>query len=132
MAITLRGSDLARFASLKNDRTVPDVLSAGNVNLNLSTFELSVADETIPTSYQEFEVLRELLENQGRIIPLAVLTSLLWNDTGRAVVRRLNVIMHRLRVKLAVSSPYRLRTVRNRGYGLIATGGNQSRGGGSL
>ena len=101
------------------------LISLGNLSLNLNTFEVTVGTEVVTTSYQEFELLKELMENENRIIPLDVLTRLLWNETGKLAVRRLNVLMHRLRLKLARSAPYRLRTVRSRGYGLIAAGGAQ-------
>ena len=101
-------------------------LALGNLCLNLDTFELTVGSEVVTTSYQEFELLRELMQNENRIISHDALTRLLWNDTGKLAVRRLNVLMHRLRTKLAVSAPYRLRTVRSRGYGLIIPSGAQS------
>jgi DNA-binding response OmpR family regulator len=105
--------------------TVTGLLSLGNLSLNLNTFEVTVGSEVVTTSYQEFELLRELMQNENRIIPHDALTRVLWNETGKPAVRRLNVLMHRLRTKLAVSAPYRLRTVRSRGYGLIAAGGAQ-------
>jgi DNA-binding response OmpR family regulator len=108
----------------EQNETPKELLSLGNLSLNLNTFEVTVGGEVVTVSYQEFELLTELMKNEDRIISHASLTALLWNETGKLPMRRLSVLMHRLRVKLAASKPYRLRTVRSRGYGLVAIGGH--------
>lgn len=105
------------------------LLTLGNLSLNLDNFQVTVAAEPVQTTFQEFELLRFLMRNQDRIIPLDVLTSVLWPENDRKAVRRLNVVIHRLRAKLRSSAPYQLETVRSRGYGLIAADRNGVEGG---
>ena len=42
----------------------PGLLSLGNLCLNLDTFEVVVGSEVVTTSYQEFELLKELMQNE--------------------------------------------------------------------
>jgi len=43
----------------------------------------------------------------------------LWGDASRRSLRHLNVLIHRLRGKLAGSPQFVIETVRGRGYGLL-------------
>jgi DNA-binding response OmpR family regulator len=95
------------------------VVSAGNLVINFSNFRVAVGGAAVALSFQEFELLRALTDNIDRVISNDTLTDLMWHATGRTYVRRLNVVVHRLRVKLLGSAPYQIESVRGRGYGLI-------------
>jgi two-component system alkaline phosphatase synthesis response regulator PhoP len=95
------------------------VTSAGNLVVNFDNFHVSVEDVPVFVSFQEFELLRTLLANLDRVISTDALTRAMWQETGRTYVRRLNVVVHRLRAKLAGSRPYQIESVRGRGYGLV-------------
>jgi DNA-binding response OmpR family regulator len=96
-----------------------NLLTAGNLALNAATFRVTVDSAVVELSYHEFELLRILLTNLDRVITYEALTEELWRQTGRPAVRHLNVLIHRLRGKLAGSQPYVIETVRGRGYGLL-------------
>jgi DNA-binding response OmpR family regulator len=98
----------------------PDDLVIGNLRLSPATFGLSVQGRAIDLTYFEFELLRLLCNESDRIVPYDALCQALWQSTGQRERRRLNVAICRVRSKLAGSSPYKLETVRGRGYGLIA------------
>jgi DNA-binding response OmpR family regulator len=95
-------------------------LSIGNIELDLSTFRVSVGTRPANLSYQEFEMLRYLAGFPDRVASFAALSGFLWGTQGQKENRRLNVLVCRLRGKLADSAPYRLETVRGRGYGLLS------------
>jgi len=98
----------------------PTRLNAGNIALDLSTYRVSVGARQANLSYQEFELLRFMAAAPDRVASFGALSSFLWGSQGQRENRRLNVLVCRLRSKLAGSAPYRLETVRGRGYGLIS------------
>jgi two-component system, OmpR family, response regulator MtrA len=100
--------------------TAPNRLSVGNIELDLSTFRVSVGTRPTDLSYQEFEMLKYLAGVPDRVVSFSVLSNFLWGTQGQKENRRLNVLVCRLRSKLAESDPYRLETVRGRGYGLLS------------
>lgn len=110
-----------------------DLLLVGNITINLANFEVTVKDDPVSLTFHEFELLRVLAQAVDRIVPYDSLCMTLWRSDGAIEKRRLNVTVCRLRTKLQASWPYRLKTVRERGYGLLAdhispASGRQSKG----
>jgi two-component system alkaline phosphatase synthesis response regulator PhoP len=97
-----------------------DLVSLGNLRINLANFGVQVKEKPVNLTFHEFELLRVLTQAADRIIQYDSLCQMLWHSTGAREKRRLNVIVCRLRSKLEASWPYRVSTVRGRGYGLIA------------
>jgi DNA-binding response OmpR family regulator len=102
------------------------LLSLGNIHLDLDTYVATVDDEIVALTYLQFELLRLLVENPGRILPYQFwsLGVLARNDYGAQ--RHLAVLVHGLRQKIAGARPYVIRTVRGRGYGLLLAGGQEA------
>ena len=100
----------------------PSSLTVGNIALDLSTYRVSVESRPANLSYQEFELLRYMAGFPDKVASFDALSSFLWGTQGQRENRRLNVLVCRLRGKLAGSAPYRLETVRGRGYGLLSRG----------
>ena len=96
------------------------LLQAGNLVLNFATYGVTLNGVAIALTYQEFELLKLLVEQAGRIVSNELLTKAFWDESGRKEVRRLSVLVCRLRAKTAGSWPFRIETVRGRGYGLLA------------
>jgi DNA-binding response OmpR family regulator len=95
-------------------------LQIGNVSVDLATFKAFVEVSPVNLTFQEFELLRYLADSRDRVVSFDALSSLLWGSPGPKHKRRLNVVVCRLRNKLRGSHPYRLETVRGRGYGLLS------------
>jgi two-component system response regulator VicR len=96
------------------------VFELGNLRIDLDSYEVSVDGRPVTLTHQEFELLVMLAREAGRIHAYATLGQALWRSDGDNSLRRLNVAICRLRAKLAGSRPYRIETVRRRGYGLLA------------
>src|SRR5262245_18992062 len=94
-------------------------LTVGNVRLNLLNFQVEVAGEPVLLTYKEFDLLHAFVRHLDHVISADVITRAIWGDSGRQFTGRLNVIIHRLRAKLAGSHPYGIESVRGRGYGFI-------------
>ena len=91
----------------------------GRMVVNLGTYVVLVDEESVELTFSEFELLRRFCEEPDRIIDYETLCHGVWRAVGPLFKRRLAVSICRLRAKLGDISPYRLETVRGRGYGLL-------------
>jgi len=98
-----------------------EIITLGNLSLNLGNYRVTVDGLPVEVTYYEFELLRLLAAQHDRVVPYHSLSLSLWRGAGRSAIRHLNVITHRLRTKLAGSRPYVIETVRGRGYGLLTS-----------
>jgi two-component system alkaline phosphatase synthesis response regulator PhoP len=98
------------------------VITLGNVDIDQDTYRVRVAKEYVAVSVREFDLLTALVEQRGRIVASDELEQAVWGATGRPYSRRLAVLIYRLRTKLHASQPYRVVSVRGRGYGLLPDG----------
>jgi DNA-binding response OmpR family regulator len=95
------------------------VRTLGNLSLNLNSYRVAVGSEVIGLTYHELELLRVFFDQYDRVIPYKEITERIWGTSERTALRHLNVLVHRLRTKIAASYPYVIETVRGRGYGLL-------------
>jgi DNA-binding response OmpR family regulator len=95
------------------------VRTLGNLSLNLNSYRVAVGADVIGLTYHELELLRVLFDQYDRVIPYKEITERIWGTSERTALRHLNVLVHRLRTKIAASYPYVIETVRGRGYGLL-------------
>jgi len=95
------------------------VISIGNLSVNLDNYRVAINGDIVDLTYHEIELLHLLMENAGRILSYETLSRSIWGNAERVTTRHLNVLVHRLRSKLAGSNPYWIETVRGRGYGLL-------------
>ena len=87
--------------------------------MNLDNYRVAIDGDIVDLTYHEIELLHLLMENAGRILSYEMLARSIWGNAERVTTRHLNVLVHRLRTKLAGSNPYWIETVRGRGYGLL-------------
>jgi len=99
----------------------PSEVVYGNVRINMGNFAVHVRDKAVDLTFFEFELLRLLCREVDRIVRYEALCQDLWHSNGQRERRRLSVAICRLRSKLAASWPYKVETVRGRGYGFIAS-----------
>lgn len=96
-----------------------EIITLGNLTLNQSNFRLTMEGTPVALTFHELELLRLFFRQPDRVIPYQALCEELWGESSHAAVRHLNVLVHRLRVKLPRAYPYAIETVRGRGYGLL-------------
>ena len=102
----------ARVNARLRDKQKPAVLTAGNVTLNTETFECKIGGETAALNRKEYELLRVLMENKGKVLSRDRLLTDVWGyDIGET--RTLDNHVARLR-KLGV----KIETVFGVGYKL--------------
>ena len=95
------------------------VRTAGQLNLNMDTQELSYNGATTEISYKETILLGLLMENVNQVISRVFLLDALWDDHRYVGENTLNVYVTRLRKSLeALGLEQSIETIRGVGYRL--------------
>ena len=94
-------------------------LTFGNTSLELDTCLLVCGGRSVRLSAREFDVMRHLLQAQGRNLPKEVILSRVWGFDSNAVENHVEVYVGFLRKKLAsIESNVRIEAIRRLGYHL--------------
>ncbi len=110
---------LARVRAMlrRRDSFVPDLLKAGAVTLNRSTYELSCRGNTVALSGKEFQVMEILMANPRMIISTSQIISKAWGWDSGVDTSVVWVHVSNIRKRLsALSAPLHIRFVRGAGY----------------
>ena len=97
--------------------TAPDVNQATGLVINLDSYTAKMAGQTLDLTFKEFELLRHLNENPGRVFTREQLLSEVWGYDYFGGTRTVDVHIRRLRSKLGEHESL-IGTVRNVGYRL--------------
>lgn len=101
---------LRRAGNKKND-----VLKIGKIVIETEKRKVTVDNKTVALTYKEFELLRVLVENKGKVLTRDKLMSLVWETDVEFETRTVDVHIRTLRQKLSDCGEY-IETVRNVGY----------------
>lgn len=93
-------------------------LVSGDVALDPARYEVVVRGEPVTLPLKEFELLRLLLENVGRVVTREVLIDRIWGHDYVGDTKTLDVHVKRLRAKVEPDPghPTRIVTIRGLGY----------------
>lgn len=97
----------------------PDVLRAGMLTLNQRSYQVAIRRHPIELTLKEYELLRLLLRNPGRVFTRADLLERVWGDGYFGGTRTVDVHIRRLRAKTEEAGEL-IETVRGVGYRLVA------------
>jgi len=97
-----------------------EVIVLGNLRVAPAALLASIDGRPLGLTSQEFELLALLARRSNRFVSQQEIALALWQNASSVHSRRLGVVMAHLRRKLAGMHPYRIETVRMRGYGLTA------------
>ncbi len=97
-----------------------ELLTAGEITLNLSDYSVSKAGKRIELTAKEFEILKLFMENPKKVYTKAQLYLLVWKDAYLGDENAVNVHISRLRNKIEEDSrnPRYVRTIWGIGYKL--------------
>ena len=101
---------LRRTGNKKND-----VLKIGKIVIETEKRKVTVDNKIVALTYKEFELLRVLVENKGKVLTREKLMSLVWETDVEFETRTVDVHIRTLRQKLSECGEY-IETVRNVGY----------------
>jgi DNA-binding response OmpR family regulator len=84
--------------------------------LNLETYQASFGGQSLDLTYMEYELLKFLAQNPGKVFSRETLLSRVWGYEYFGGARTVDVHIRRLRAKLGEEHAYLIQTVRSVGY----------------
>ena len=109
-------------ALLRRQGDQVDVLRYGNTALDLSGYVLSTEESSIRLSKKEFDVMRRLMQFQGRSIRKDILLTQVWGFESNATENNVEAYVGFLRKKLkSIGSNLTIESIRLLGYHLEVT-----------
>ena len=93
-----------------------NLLSAGRLNLDPEGFCAYVAGRPLDLTYKEFELLRFLLVNRGKVVSRQAILNHVWGYDFYGGLRTVDAHIRRLRSKIGSQAPEAIETIRNVGY----------------
>jgi DNA-binding response OmpR family regulator len=110
--LQLRLKVLARRAGDTGEGT----LRLGPLSINVDTYNVQVGGRTLDLTYKEFELIRFLVQNAGRVFTRSTLLQEVWGYNFYGGTRTVDVHVRRLRAKLGPEHEALIQTVRGVGY----------------
>lgn len=98
--------------------TGSDLVAYGDLVLNLETYQATIAHRPLDLTYMEYELLKFLAQNPGRVFTREILLSRVWGYEYYGGARTVDVHIRRLRAKLGEEHAGLIATVRSVGYRL--------------
>ncbi|SHJ40336.1 response regulator transcription factor [Thermoclostridium caenicola] len=106
-------------ALLRRQGAQVNEIAYGNTALDLSSAMLNCGENRVRLSAKEFDIMRFLLQAEGRIVPKEAILAKAWGYDSDAVENHVEVYIGFLRKKLAsIGSNIRIEAIRRLGYRL--------------
>jgi len=93
-----------------------DLVEYGQLVLNLETYQATIAGRPLDMTYMEYELLKFLAQNPGKVFTREILLSRVWGYEYYGGARTVDVHIRRLRAKLGEEHASLIATVRSVGY----------------
>ena len=94
----------------------PDLIEYSELALNVDTYQASIGNRPLDLTYMEYELLRFLAQNPGKVFSREILLSRVWGYEYYGGARTVDVHVRRLRAKLGEEHQHLIETVRSVGY----------------
>jgi len=109
---------LRRFEDARIVGVATSPLVGHDIEVDVERHEVTVRGEPTPMPLKEFELLRILIENAGRVLTRDTLIARVWGDDYVGDTKTLDVHIKRVRSKIEAepSAPTRIVTIRGLGY----------------
>lgn len=108
---------LAHLAAASNGGST-EIIEYGPLRINLDTYEAVVDERPLDLTYMEYELLRFLASQPGRVFTREALLNQVWGYEYYGGARTVDVHVRRLRAKLGEENADLIQTVRSVGYRL--------------
>jgi DNA-binding response OmpR family regulator len=93
-----------------------DLVEYGDLQLNLETYQATISKRPLDLTYMEYELLKFLAQNPGKVFTREMLLSRVWGYEYYGGARTVDVHVRRLRAKLGEEHASLIQTVRSVGY----------------
>ena len=94
----------------------PDVVEYRELQLNVATYQATIGGRHLDLTYMEYELLKFLAQNPGKVFTREVLLNRVWGYEYYGGARTVDVHVRRLRAKLGEEHASMIETVRSVGY----------------
>ncbi|CAN5835343.1 MAG: winged helix-turn-helix domain-containing protein [Ilumatobacteraceae bacterium] len=94
----------------------PEVIEYRDLSLNLETYQASIVGRPLDLTYMEYELLKFLAQNPGKVFTREMLLNRVWGYEYYGGARTVDVHVRRLRAKLGEEHAGLIQTVRSVGY----------------
>jgi len=105
-----------RLLQRTNDTDTSELIKCDDLVIDLANCEVSINGRLIALTFREYEMLRFLARNRGRVFTRDALLNKVWGYDYYGGDRTVDVHIRRLRSKIEDSSHTFIKTVRNIGY----------------
>ena len=95
------------------------IIDVGRITLDPDAYQVRLDGRVVPMAWMEFQLLKFLMENVGRVFTGSVLLSSVWGFDSIGGTRTVDVHIRKLRSKLEIHGERYFRTVKNVGYGMV-------------
>ncbi|MFY9190106.1 MAG: response regulator transcription factor [Lawsonella sp.] len=96
------------------------VITLGDLTIDENTYVARIKGHPLDLAYKEFELLKYLSQNAGRVFSRSQLLQEVWGYDFVGGSRTVDVHVRRLRAKLGTEHESLIKTVRNVGYKVVA------------
>jgi DNA-binding response OmpR family regulator len=110
------GQRLRRAVWRKTGLDVANVLRSGDLLVDLANYKVFVSEQPVNLTFKEFELLRFLMTNRGKVFTREALLNRVWGYEYFGGARTVDVHIRRLRSKIESGPTIYIETVRNVGY----------------
>ena len=93
-----------------------ELVEYGDLLLNLETYQATIEKRPLDLTYMEYELLKFLAQNPGKVFTREMLLSRVWGYEYYGGARTVDVHIRRLRAKLGEEHAALIQTVRSVGY----------------
>jgi len=107
---------IRRLIQRNNNTSGNELIRCGELVIDLAKCEVSVGDKSVLLTFKEYELLKFLAGNRGRVFSREALLNSVWGYDYYGGDRTVDVHIRRLRSKVEDSGHTFLETVRNIGY----------------
>ena len=98
-------------------------LDAGDLSLNLESYDLTCGQKTIHLSFKEFSLAKVLMSNAGQVVSKELLIERVWGVESSAEDNNVEAYVSFLRKKMRfLGSQACIETIRKAGYRFTADG----------
>ena len=105
-----------RLAARAKATPPSDIITAGDLIIDTARCEVSLGGSPVELTFREYELLKFLASNRGRVFSREVLLNKVWGYEYFGGDRTVDVHVRRLRSKIEESGQVYVETVRNIGY----------------
>lgn len=109
---------IKRVLKQKKSPDSEDIIKCGDLVIDLAMYEVSIDNKLILLTYREYQLLKFLASNKGKVFTREDLLSKVWGWDYYGGDRTVDVHIRRLRSKIKDSNHTFIETVRNIGYRL--------------